>query len=75
MNGALEGTKSCIALQGRVPCRVVGKVRKGDLITTSAVPGHAAKAINPQVGTLIGKALEDKDTLEAGIIEIAVGRV
>jgi len=75
MNGALEGTKSCIALQGRVPCKVVGKVRKGDLITTAAIPGYAAKAINPQVGTLIGKALEDKDTSEAGIIEIAIGRV
>lgn len=74
MNGSLEGTKVCIALQGRVPCKVVGKVRKGDLITTSAIPGYAAKAINPQVGTLIGKALQDKDTLEAGVIEVAVGR-
>ena len=75
MNGALEGTKVCMALQGRVPCKVVGKVRKGDLMTTSAIPGHAAKAINPQVGTIIGKALQDKDTLEAGVIEVAVGRL
>jgi len=75
MNGQLEGTRALIALQGRVKCKVVGRVQKGDLLTTSATPGHAAKAINPQVGTLIGKALQDKDTLEAGVIEVAVGRV
>ena len=75
MNGQLEGTRACVALQGRVPCKIVGKVRKGDLLTTAAIPGHAAKAINPQVGTIIGKALENKDTLEAGVIEVAVGRV
>ena len=75
MNGQLEGIRACVALQGRVPCKVVGKVRKGDLLTTAAIPGHAAKAINPQVGTIIGKALENKDTLEAGVIEVAVGRV
>jgi hypothetical protein len=75
MNGQLEGTRACVALQGRVPCKVVGKVRKGDLLTTAGIAGHAAKAINPQVGTIIGKALENKDTLEAGVIEVAVGRV
>ena len=75
MNAELEGLRVCIALQGRVPCKVVGKVRKGDLLTTSAIPGYAAKAVNPQVGTLIGKALEDKDYDQAGIIQVAVGRV
>ncbi len=75
MNGELAGTRACIALQGRVPCKVVGKVKKGDLLTTAGVLGHAAKAINPQVGTLIGKALQDKDYSEAGVIEVAVGRV
>jgi len=64
----------CIALQGRVPCKVVGKVNKGDLLTTSANAGYAIKAIDPKVGTIIGKALEDKDTNEFGVIEIAVGR-
>jgi hypothetical protein len=75
MNGQLEGTRACVALQGRVPCKVVGMVRKGDLLTTAGIAGHAAKAINPQVGTIIGKALQNKDTLEAGVIEVAVGRV
>ena len=75
MNVDLQGTRVCIALQGRVPCKVVGKVKKGDMLTTAGVPGHAAKAIDPKVGTIIGKALEDKDYTEAGVIEIAVGRV
>lgn len=77
MNAHLQekGTAVCIALQGRVPCKVVGRVKKGDLLTTSAIPGHAAKAVDPKVGTIIGKALEDKDTSEAGVIEVAVGRL
>ena len=75
MNGELQGTRVCLALQGRVPCKVVGKVKKGDMLTTAGIVGHAAKAIDPKVGTIIGKALEDKDYTEAGIIEVAVGRV
>ena len=77
MNSHLQekGTAVCIALQGRVPCKVVGRVKKGDLLTTSGIPGHATKAIDPKVGTIIGKALEDKDASEAGVIEVAVGRL
>jgi hypothetical protein len=75
MNGELKGTRVCLALQGRVPCKVVGTVKKGDMLTTAGVVGHAAKAMDPKVGTIIGKALEDKDYTEAGVIEVAVGRV
>jgi hypothetical protein len=75
MNSELVGTRACIALQGRVPCKVVGQVKKGDMLTTAGIPGHAAKAMDPRVGTIIGKALEDKDYSEAGVIEVAVGRV
>jgi hypothetical protein len=75
LNGQLEGTRVLIALQGRVPCKVVGKVRKGEMLTTAAIPGVAARSLNPQIGTIIGKALQDKDTLEVGVIEVAVGRV
>jgi predicted Holliday junction resolvase-like endonuclease len=75
MNGELKGTRVCLALQGRVPCKVVGKVKKGDMLTTAGVIGHAAKAMDPKVGTIIGKALQDKDYTEAGVIEVAVGRV
>jgi len=75
MNQGLEGTRVCIALAGRVPVKVLGTVKKGDLLTTAAVPGYACKAINPQLGTIIGKAIENKDTPDMGVIEVAVGRM
>jgi hypothetical protein len=74
MNHDLVGTKVCIALVGRVPCKVIGRVKKGDMLTTSATPGYAIKALTPTLGAIIGKALEDKDYGEAGVIEVAVGR-
>ena len=74
MNQSQTGNKVCIALAGRVPCKVVGRVKKGDMLTTSATPGYAVKALTPTLGAIIGKALEDKDYGEAGVIEVAVGR-
>ena len=75
MNSEQTGIKICIALAGRVPCKVVGRVKKGDLLTTSATPGYAVKATTPTLGAIIGKAIEDKDYGEAGVIQVAVGRV
>ena len=75
MNSEQTGIKVCLALAGRVPCKVVGRVKKGDMLTTSATPGHAVKSIEPKLGSIIGKALEDKDYGEAGVIQVAVGRV
>ena len=74
MNINQTGIKSCIALAGRVPCKVIGKTKKGDLLTTSNSPGYAIKALDPKLGSIIGKALENKDYGEAGIIEISVWR-
>ena len=74
MNNEQKGIKVCIALAGRVPCWVVGRVKKGDMLTTSATPGCAIKAITPTLGAIVGKALEDKDYGEAGVIQVAVGR-
>jgi len=73
MNSQQTGTRVCIALVGRVPCKVIGKIQKGDLLTTSNVPGHAKKAAKPMLGSIIGKAIEEKNTDETGIIQIAVG--
>ena len=75
MNHAQTGIRVCIALAGRVPCKVVGRVKKGDMLTTAATPGYAVKALNPTLGSIIGKALEDKDYGEAGVIQVAIGRV
>ena len=75
MNSELQGLRACVALQGRVPVKVLGIIKKGDLITTSSIPGYACKAMNPQVGTIIGKAISDKLDPNKGIIEVAVGRL
>ena len=45
------------------------------MLTTSATSGFAIKATNPTLGSVVGKALEDKDTTEFGVIEVAVGRM
>ena len=75
MNGEQTGIKVCIALAGRVPVKVIGRVKKGDMLTTSATAGYAVKANDPKLGSIIGKALEDKDNGEAGVIQVAIGRV
>ena len=62
-----------IALQGRVPTKVRGKVRKGDMMV-SAGNGFARAEANPTVGSVIGKSLENFDG-ETGVIEVAVGRL
>ena len=63
-----------IALQGRVPCKVIGSVEKGDILVTSAIPGYAIVNNDPKAGRIIGKALENKDSKDRGIVEISVGR-
>jgi hypothetical protein len=74
MNAALESEHVVtVALTGRVPTRVRGTVRKGDMMV-SAGDGAACACSAPQLGTVIGKALEDFDGAE-GVIEIVVGRV
>lgn len=75
MNYKLEGTKSCLALQGRVPCKIIGPVEIGDMLTTSSIPGHAKKAENPILGSIIGKSLQNYNSEEPGIIEILAGRM
>jgi len=73
MNTSIEGVD--IALQGRVPCKVVGYIKKGDLMVTSSIPGVATSNDDPKTGTIIGKALEDYNSNDVGIIEVAVGRL
>jgi len=56
------GSRVPIALTGRVACNVDAErapIMVGDLLTTSATPGHAMKAEDPQqaFGAVLGKAL------------------
>ena len=76
MNVDLQGDNViALGLQGRVPCKVIGAVEKGDLLVTSAIPGYAIVDNDPKVGTVLGKALTSKDDTERGTIEAVVGRV
>jgi len=61
-----------LALQGRVKCKVVGKVSKGGVLV-SAGNGHARAEESPKAGSIIGKSLENFSG-DQGIIEIVVGR-
>jgi hypothetical protein len=74
MNADCGGIALSLALQGRVPVKVVGTVKKGDILVTSDTPGHAIVSNEPVSGAGIGKSLQDKPTEEAGVIEAAVGR-
>ena len=79
MNEAMTGySVASVALVGRVPCRVVGEIRKGDLMVASNIIGHAEAwrdESNPPAGSVIGKALEDKTGASEDIIEVVVGRL
>lgn len=74
MNDELRGeTVVKLALQGRVPCKVRGKISKGDMLISGG-NGYARPSTDPILGTVIGKALEDFDGIE-GVIEVVVGRL
>ena len=69
-----DATHPYVALAGRVPCKVVGKIKKGDMLVSSGIAGVAIATDNPRMGSMIGKALEDYDSDHIGTIEIVVGR-
>ena len=75
MNGGLVGANVVpVALQGRVPCMVIGPVKKGDMLV-SAGHGYAKSSANPQMGQVIGKALYDFPGSSKAVIEVVVGRI
>jgi hypothetical protein len=74
MNAELEADNVCaVALQGRVPVKVTGKVSKGDMMVSNGKGGARAEE-DPKMGSVIGKALQDHDG-EEGMIEVVVGRL
>ena len=74
MNSMTDGLP--IALQGRVPCRVQGPVKKGQVLVTSTTPGVAQAIDNTKFvpGCVIGKALETINTNNIETIEVVVGK-
>jgi hypothetical protein len=73
MNAGLTAEHvAMVALQGRVPCRVVGPVAKGDMMV-AAGNGAARVDNSARAGSIIGKALENFSGAE-GTIEVVIGR-
>jgi|TARA_R110000824_G_scaffold17447_2_gene70786 hypothetical protein len=67
-----------VALIGRVPCKVIGIIHKGDILVSSLTPGHAEAhrdIHSPPAGSVIGKAIESKSNDGSGVIEVLVGRL
>ena len=79
MNSAAEGITVPVALEGRVPCKVIGEVRKGQRLIASNEPGiaRALSTYEKEIGMdwfrVVGRALESKDTLGVGLVEVVVG--
>jgi len=73
MNSHAEGKFMLpVALTGRVPCKVIGPVQKGDMLVSSG-DGYAIVSEDPKIGSVIGKALENMAG-GSGVIEVVVGR-
>ena len=70
MNAGIVGTAVPIALAGRVHCKVIGKINKGQMLV-SAGNGVARAETDPKNGAIIGKSLENFDGHQ-GVIEIVV---
>jgi hypothetical protein len=72
MNNELDGQP--VALRGRVPVKVEGFVKKGDLLVTGNTPGVAISVSrSTNYGAAVfGKALENKTTRDVGIIEAVI---
>lgn len=75
MNGQVQGV--AVALTGKVPCSVLGPVKKGDLLVNSYQAGVAisiAQQENWKPGCVIGKSLETDHSTGIRNIMVAVGR-
>jgi len=72
MNAASPGIP--IALRGRVPVRVIGKVAKGDLLVTGTVPGTAVSVGgDTSFGVKIfAKSLQSSDDVGEKLVEAVI---
>jgi len=74
MNSLSEGVP--VALKGRVPCKVEGAVRKGDILVTGHQPGVAVALTEdsaiPNSLYVIGKSLENNENPAVKLVEILV---
>jgi hypothetical protein len=74
--GTIADGEYPVALTGRVFCQVTtanGAIEPGDLLTTSAIPGHAMKVTDfaQSQGAILGKAMTALDK-ESGLVLVLV---
>jgi hypothetical protein len=74
MNKDADGV--AVALRGKVPCKVEGPVKKGDLLVTNVTPGTATTLTDdspaPAGYCVIGKSLEDNSNTGIKLVNIVV---
>ena len=65
-----------VALRGKVPCKVEGAVKKGDILVSNVKPGTATalapESANPPAWCIIGKSLENSTDTGIKVINIVV---
>ena len=78
MNSHLVGPHvACIALRGRVPVKVMGVVRKGDVLVSAGEGyiGYATAALSPRdvpAAAMVGKAIGEKLDAGPGVVEALI---
>ena len=70
-----DDTHPYVALAGRLPVKVVGKVLKGQRLVASSQSGIAIAAETKNIFAVVGRALESSDELGVKLIEAAVGKL
>ena len=79
LNGSAgpKETHPHVAMTGRIPCKVIGPVKKGDRLCSSEIPGVAKKADIESVSSfaIIGRALEDFNEEGEGTVLVVVGPI
>lgn len=68
-----DNTHPYVAVNGRVPVNVIGKIKKGDrLVSAGNGLARAADRMELTAFNVIGRSLEDKDTVGEGVVEAIV---
>jgi hypothetical protein len=72
-NAGEDSTHPYVALKGRVPCKIIGPVKKGDLIVTSKTPGYGVSVGGTDMGrSVFAKSLVNNDDSGEKVIEVAI---
>ena len=74
-DGGSDETHPYVALVGKVPVKVIGKVLKGQRLVASSQTGIAIAAETKNIFAVVGRALESSDELGIKLINAVVGKL